>query len=431
MAEKKKLADKADKRRRRRVWCGEYKEDCPTSKVYHYITYNSSDSNDMELQTRLARERWGVGVYAHIRKEIPIVQIAALPYVDGQPLITIDSQGQANTTFGEFAWGWYNEQISKADLAESSKSCYRAWLNSHLMPRFGHRIIREISVSELQGFLFEYEGESYSIVSKLKMTIKQIFAFAASKKLVNIEVLGQLTTLRNPKTNKGERRALTEEEQKIMRLLGKTHINGLLLLILFWLGLRRGEALGLRWSDFDYQNKTVYIQRDIDFKDDNGQLKTRAANRYIPVSSELIEALEAIRPEDTILSDEMRQESDYLFKGSKSNMPICESTFKRMWDRLMIAAYELDSSIEAKEIKTGDYRGKMRSILTPHYFRHNFATMLCDWKVSPEEAIAYMGHEDSEMIREIYAHRSKRAQAQNAELFQQKAAEYIEYLQKT
>ena len=34
---------------------------------------------------------------------------------------------------------------------------------------------------------------------------------------------------------------------------------------LYYLGLRRGEALGLQWGDFDFDEDLVHIQRDIDF----------------------------------------------------------------------------------------------------------------------------------------------------------------------
>lgn len=430
MAKKKKLSEKVDKRTRARVWCGEYQTDYPTRKAYRHISYNKT-KEDLELQTQMARERWGTGIYASLRKE-PTVQAVVLPMAEGQPLITVNDNGEKNTTFGEFAWAWYHDQISKTKLSESSKASTYAWLNTHLVPSFGVRIIRDITVSELQDFLYEFEGKSYSLASKMMMTIKQFFKFAESKKLVDHEILSQLYTLKMPRTTQGERRALTEAEQRIMLSLGSTHKEGLFLIILYWLGLRRGEALGLRWSDFNFADKVVHVQRDVDFKADSkqklGELKTEAAYRFIPVTPQLMKALELIKPEAAILSEETRKGTDFLFKGTQSEMPLCESSYKRMWERLMIAAYDMDPSIEAVLIESGSNKGKWRSILTPHYFRHNFATMLCDMGVKPEEAIAWMGHEDSQMIRKVYAHRTEKAQAKNAAIFAQGAEEHIEYL---
>ena len=42
--------------------------------------------------------------------------------------------------------------------------------------------------------------------------------------------------------------------------------------------------------------------------------------------------------------------------------------------------------------------------LTPHYFRHNYATMLYYSNISPKKAAALLGHANTKMIMEIYAH---------------------------
>lgn len=45
----------------------------------------------------------------------------------------------------------------------------------------------------------------------------------------------------------------------------QNHEHGLFLAVLYYLGLRRGEALGLQWGDFDFDEDLVHIQRDIDY----------------------------------------------------------------------------------------------------------------------------------------------------------------------
>ena len=70
----------------------------------------------------------------------------------------------------------------------------------------------------------------------------------------------------------------------------KTHPEGLFLAMLYYLGVRRGEALGLRWGDFDFAADQVHIQRDIDFTGataSEGALKTEAADRFVPIPAEL------------------------------------------------------------------------------------------------------------------------------------------------
>ena len=74
----------------------------------------------------------------------------------------------------------------------------------------------------------------------------------------------------------------------------RTHPEGLFLAILYYLGVRRGEALGLKWGDFDFAADQVHILRDIDFTgstSSEGTLKTAAADRFIPVPAVLKEML--------------------------------------------------------------------------------------------------------------------------------------------
>ncbi|MBO7386050.1 MAG: tyrosine-type recombinase/integrase, partial [Clostridia bacterium] len=104
----------------------------------------------------------------------------------------------------------------------------------------------------------------------------------------------------------------------------------MLLGVLYYLGLRRGEALGLKWGDFDWKESQVHIQRDIDFAYSTareGALKTEAADRFVPVPLKLRKML---------LQKEGESE-EYVFHDPHGN-PLSQATFKRMWCRLMADA---------------------------------------------------------------------------------------------
>ena len=59
--------------------------------------------------------------------------------------------------------------------------------------------------------------------------------------------------------------------------------------LLLYTGLRRGEALGLMWSDIDFQKEELHVSRSIVFTNDNQtgeinpDLKTSNARRDIPI----------------------------------------------------------------------------------------------------------------------------------------------------
>jgi len=126
-----------------------------------------------------------------------------------------------------------------------------------------------------------------------------------------------------------EKRALTEQERETVERVCKTHEYGIMLAVLYYLGLRRGEALGLMWGDFDWDSNIVSIKRDIDYVSGNkgnvDDLKTNAAYRDIPIDDDLRDLLYPNRG----------LEDAFLFCG-KDKKPLCMATFLRHWMALMI-----------------------------------------------------------------------------------------------
>ena len=78
--------------------------------------------------------------------------------------------------------------------------------------------------------------------------------------------------------------------------------------------------------------------------------------------------------------------------------------FRRFWDSILIrlntAAGGAHHYTDSKRLVFDDNRIPG---LTPHIFRHNFATMLYYSEVDMKEAVRLMGHSDEKKIIEIYA----------------------------
>lgn len=225
--------------------------------------------------------------------------------------------------------------------------------------------------------------------------MKSIFATALADGIIDRDPSAAII---RPKSKKKEtRRALTDEETKNVLAVIDSHPEGLFLAVLYYLGLRRGEALGLKWGDFDFSEDQVHIQRDLDYtgsvaRDDT--LKTDAADRYVPIPPPLKKMLlECQGPGDS-----------YVFHTALGK-PLSQATYKRMWHRLMYAA----GCIEWREVKErisrpGDILKQIKPTLTPHYFRHNYVTMLYESGIDPLVAMKIVGHTDYQTTANIYTH---------------------------
>jgi len=203
--------------------------------------------------------------------------------------------------------------------------------------------------------------------------------------------------LRQPKADRTTRRALTAQETSAVLEVIDTSADGLLLAILYYAGLRRGEALGLRWSDIDFPARTLRVEQDIDCVTGKvGTVKTHTSVRTVPVPDELI----------TLLNKSRQVGNGYLIRSPKTGGYWPKSTFVRHWRSIQAALLSAAPSIE------NDGTG---SILTPHYFRHNYASVLYRSGVDVLSAQQYLGHADPATTMRIYTHLADETQLKDAE----------------
>jgi integrase len=150
-------------------------------------------------------------------------------------------------------------------------------------------------------------------------------------------------------------------------------------------------------GDFDFDEDLVHIQRDIDFcgsKAHDGELKTDAADRYVPIPGEL----------RAMLTKERGFPNQYVFHA-ENGQPWPQSGFKRIWLSLMQDA----CCIEEREVEKGTKRKsdiikRLKPALTTHHFRHNYATLLFEAGVEPLIAMKILGHTDYQTTANIYTH---------------------------
>ncbi len=144
-------------------------------------------------------------------------------------------------------------------------------------------------------------------------------------------------------------------------------------------GLRRGELLGLKWSDIDFGQNSIYVQRQItrmDGKVQESPLKTKNAYRQIIVPNEVIK----------VLKDKQKREngfSQYVF-SSPSGGAIAPDSVLNMLHRVL------------------DRAGlpKVRF----HDLRHTFSTMALQNGVDVKTLSGILGHYSAGFTLDTYGH---------------------------
>lgn len=148
--------------------------------------------------------------------------------------------------------------------------------------------VQRITSAEIQVFINSFQGSSKSQINIAVGILKNIFKNAYADGIIERDPT--VSMIRPKPKKKNERRALTPwEGEQVVRVIG-TQEHGMFLAVLYYLGLRRGEALGLKWGDIDFEENRVHVQRDIDYVGStaqDGALKTAAADRFVPIPEEL------------------------------------------------------------------------------------------------------------------------------------------------
>ncbi len=207
----------------------------------------------------------------------------------------------------------------------------------------------------------------------------------------------KLVTLPKKEDNK-EVKVLTKQEQEKFLEAIKGHELELLYIVALGTGLRIGEILGLKWSDIDFKNNEIHVNRSLQkaaiyendkivrYEVQETTPKTKNSLRTIPVPQNIIKKLRAHKKEQNefiLLLQEEYDNKNYVF-CNKLGKPIEDKRPGRNLKTIL-------TSIGIEPIKF-------------HALRHTYATRLFEAGIPPKTVQHLMGHSDIETTMNIYTH---------------------------
>lgn len=310
---------------------------------------------------------------------------------------------QRDVSFKDYALEWYTV-FKKPKVSRSTQQNYESAFNQRINPWFKERQLRSITATDLQVFTNSMSGMSSSSIDDTLAIIRNTFALAYNTGIID---RNPALHIEKPDSESESRRALTEAEKAAVLEVGKSDPEGFFLLLLYYTGLRRGEALGLRWEDVDLKEKMIAVRRDVDFATGEiGKLKSEKSERSVPIPPAL----------EDLLRSRRGVPKSYLIPAPRDGGFMGKSTYERMWRRLSKAIANFNLKQHEKDPKTEIIETKEgRSVLTPHYFRHNYCSILYNAGVDVVCAQRYMGHADITTTLRIYTHLSAKNEDENAQ----------------
>ena len=365
-------------------------------------------------------------------------------------LITAD-----RVTFREYAKTWLEAQ---PDLRFNTRKDYTLGLK-YANEVIGHMRLRDIRGTDLQTAMKNLAARDMGGVKDKKMSARTVNQVRARMKSVFQQaVIDQLLFVnpavatkrvkdtRDPEDRPGQ--ALEPVQvSRFVELGTALHAAGVsklwsALFVMVSVGLRRGEALALRWSDIDLENRTLNVRHTLIQEKKKlvlGKPKTVQSIREIPlVSSEvavLTAHLEASRQEAQAVGrawssltpvfatlSGAHTEPRNLQATLKSLLawsdPKCEREQPKLTTKKRAARAGTVSTLERKlHGFNPDHRAKVKAIVNAgealpnirlHDLRHTAGTMMLQRKMPVEIVSRILGHASISITLDVYRHVSQR-----------------------
>lgn len=294
-------------------------------------------------------------------------------------------------TFGEWARRWL--KYKEADISASQYQSYEGYLK-RLESLNGMRI-SEIKTYDIQEIIDALAVEnphtgkptSKKTLGDVKITASQILRLAITNRVLDYNPADAVIIPKN--APQSHRRALTKEEQGW--ILNTPHKMQLAAMIMMYAGLRRGELLALTWQDINLADRTITINKAVEFRKGiphiKGSTKTNSGMRVVSIPEILA----------VYLSDQPK--SSLLVFPSTTGQIVSESSWRVMWDDYL---KEIDKRFGSP--KVGKSSILTISHFTAHWLRHTYATMLYMAGVDVLTAKDLLGHSDIKTTLGIYTH---------------------------
>lgn len=298
--------------------------------------------------------------------------------------------------FVSFLQKWLaKKQLS---VKASTYNSYENNIQTHIEPFFQ---CEKLHLSEITSDVLEryfrikfQSGLSAATLSKQHSIIHSVLSDAVKKKLL------QSNPADYAEVPSGEKRSGVFLSAKQLHMLF-TRLEGDKLLTPVMLagvmGLRRSEALGLRWSDVDWDNKTICIQHTVTkyVKNHHTELlfsdvmKTDSSRRTLPCPEQLFEYLKYIKRRQCQLYAE-----NHKTYNRKYLKYICVDRFGNI--------LQPDYVSKAFRKKADSLNLKCRF----HDLRHTCASLLYQNGVAMKSVSEWLGHSSTAVTDSIYIHLS-------------------------
>lgn len=306
-----------------------------------------------------------------------------------------------------------SKNISRSELSElagvSPTTITTACKNgNHVNIDTAKKIAEALNLSTKKVFTLHEEtgGLSSKTILHHHRLISTILAQATRDRIVPFNIADK-NYMKAPKLEHTEAAFLDDEQAKhVLELLDKEDIKWkTAMYLLIFSGMRRGELLGLEWSDIDFDNRVIHIKRTSQYVQHMGIITKSPKNETSIRTIKLSEMMFDLLREYKLYWNSLRTSLIDRWKPF-IDIKLADGSIKTVRnERLFIKEDSTPMNPDSLTDWTSKFvkRNKLPHF-TPHSLRHTHATLLIAEGVSVSAVSRRLGHSSIATTSRIYVH---------------------------
>jgi len=308
----------------------------------------------------------------------------------------------SRTLVGPFLARWSVEGLGAASIKTTTRENYATIARTHLVPTLGHLRLDRLAPSDVDQLLAgrREQGLSDSTVRLIYTVLRRALDYAVRDGLVRRNVA---TAIDRPTVAHREAAVLSPAKAQALLETARGQRLYALFAVAMAAGLRRGEALALRWSDVDLDAGTLRVSRTLS-RTAAGLVftepKTARSRRTIPLPAALVEELRGHRARqlaERLAAGSLWRDHDLVFPS--------------------LTGTPLDPRNALRALAAAAARAGLDGIGL-HTLRHTCASLLLAQGVHPRVVMETLGHSGISITMDTYSHVMPQQQREAADRMQ-------------
>lgn len=322
-----------------------------------------------------------------------------------------NNENATNYSVKEWLDIWYEDYVIN-NVKISTRISYEGIINNKLVPYIGKIKLVELKKHNIEKIYNKLikggrnDNKKGGLSAKTIKNIHLVLHKALKEAVMREYIVKNPADLVNVPTMKGlnlEKKEIEiyskKDEQELIKIAKEDKVYGTVVIFALLTGMRKGEILGLKWSDINFERRTLSVNKQLTRLknyDENAKSKTKLDIQYNTKTANSTRKIPILKTLEPILKQHLkyiqanRKALGKLYKNN--NMVFCKEDGSYLDpDTVLEKYYKLAEKAKIKKC-------------TFHALRHTFATRALESGMPPKVVSKILGHSSVQFTLDTYTH---------------------------